>query len=93
MAAGENRLLLKSKPRPEPVTLEATLVFKLPDKLVAMCSRGFFYYWFFKPGKSLGFPLKEGDMMFVVADPETRDCYSMAPQNAQAPVYATQEGA
>lgn len=71
------------KPDPKPVTVEATLLWKLPDKLVAMDAKGFFYIWFFKPAKQLGFSVEEGCMVYVHADETSRDVYHMAPVNAQ----------
>lgn len=85
--------LQKPKARLDPITVEATLLWRLSDRLVAMCQSGYLYYWFVKHSKPLGFPVKEGDMVFVTADPETREAYSMAPQNHQAPLSGALGGA
>lgn len=73
------------KPEPQPVTVEATLLWIHPDRLVAMDARGFLYIWFIKPSKQLGFSIKEGCMVYVHADEITRDVYHMAPMNDHTP--------
>ena len=67
------------------MTLEATLLWKLPDRLVAMDKQGYFYTWFVKPTKQLGFSVDEGNMVYVHADEVTRDVYHMTPKNDQEP--------
>ena len=68
------------KPDPKPTTVEATLLWKHPDRLVAMDSRGYIYIWH-KPSKQLGFLVEEGDVVFVYADEHTKDVFHMTPKN------------
>jgi len=65
--------------------VEATLIRKLQDRLVALDAQGFLYTWIFKPTKQLGFFVEEGCMVYVHADQITRDVYHMAPKGSISP--------
>lgn len=47
-----------------------------------MDARGYFYIWFIKPSKQLGFSVEEGCTVYVHADEISRDVYHMTPKNA-----------
>jgi hypothetical protein len=83
---------LYKKPDPSPVTLEATLLWKLSDKLVAMDARGFFYTWFTKSTKQLSFKASEGDIVYVHADEHTRDVFHMTPKSDKDSASSALEG-
>jgi hypothetical protein len=83
---------LYKKPDPQPITVEATLIWKLPDRLVALDAKGYLYTWFTKPTKQLGFSVEEGCMMYVHADEISRDVYQMYPKGASEAEGTASEG-
>lgn len=63
------------------MTVEATLLWKFPDRLAAIDARGNMHTWIFKSAKQLGFDVKEGDLVFVHADEATKEVFYMTPKN------------
>jgi hypothetical protein len=82
---------LTNKSEAQPVTVEATLLWKHPDRLVAADRKGFLYTWVSKAAKQLGNILKEGDLVFVHADEKTKEVFHMAPKNALDAPESTEE--
>lgn len=66
----------------EPATVAAILLFKHPNRLVAMCAEGIFYHWQVQPAKQQALAaLKEGDLVFVNYNTVTGDVYSIVGQS------------
>jgi hypothetical protein len=83
---------LQKKPDPRPITVEATLLWRLPDRVVAMDAKGYFYTWVIKNPKTNTFKAEEGDMVFVHADELTRDVFYITPKNDRQPDGAVSAG-
>jgi hypothetical protein len=65
----------------DPVTTEATLLWKLPDRIVAMCVSGLTYTWEVKTSGLRG--MFEGVQVFVTFDPDTKRVFSICPVGSQ----------
>jgi hypothetical protein len=66
---------IKSDPEADPTTIEATLLWRKADRLVAMSQKGILYTWLIKPAEGP----QEGDLVFVHYDKISGKVYSISP--------------
>lgn len=61
----------------EPTTVEATVLWSFPDRIVSMCAKGLVYTWITNKQEDF----YEGDQVFVNFDKVSNTVYSMALAN------------